>query len=76
MKAESVTIKDNGWKWLLAGILGLALIFGGYGLSRGMGMGGFGMGMVMSGSVTDVEQAILEGATMVRIGTALFGERK
>ena len=31
------------------------------------------LSMGMSG---DFEQAILEGATMVRIGTALFGERK
>ncbi|GBE15492.1 hypothetical protein BMS3Abin14_01558 [bacterium BMS3Abin14] len=47
MRARSVEIKDNGWKWLLAGILGLALIFGGYGLSLAMGMGGgMGIGMV------------------------------
>ena len=46
MKTKSVMIGDNAWKWLLAGILGLAMIFGGYGLSHGMGMGG-GMGMGM-----------------------------
>ncbi len=39
MRAKSITIKDDGWKWLLAGILGLALIFAGYGLSQAIGMG-------------------------------------
>lgn len=38
VRAKSVTIDDTGWKWLLAGILGLTLIFAWYGLSQAMGV--------------------------------------
>ena len=40
------------------------------GLSLGLSMGGLSMGMSH-----DFETAIEEGATLVRIGTALFGPR-
>jgi uncharacterized pyridoxal phosphate-containing UPF0001 family protein len=33
------------------------------------------MDTLSMGMSTDLEAAILEGATMIRIGTALFGER-
>ena len=38
---------------------------------------GEGVGQELSmGMTNDYEEAILEGATMVRIGTAIFGERR
>ncbi|MHB1083498.1 MAG: YggS family pyridoxal phosphate-dependent enzyme [Thiobacillus sp.] len=39
--------------------------------TRGLGLDTLSMGMS-----SDLEAAILEGATLVRVGTALFGERK
>jgi pyridoxal phosphate enzyme (YggS family) len=37
---------------------------------------GFALDTLSMGMTDDLEAAIMEGATMVRIGTAIFGERK
>ena len=37
---------------------------------------GFGLDTLSMGTSADFEAAILEGSTMVRIGTAIFGPRK
>ncbi len=37
--------------------------------------GGFGLDTLSMGMSQDLEAAVMEGATMVRIGTAIFGER-
>lgn len=41
-----------------------------------MGLQGVGMGELSMGMSGDFEAAIQEGATLVRVGTAIFGERK
>jgi len=38
--------------------------------------GGFGLDTLSMGMSQDLEAAVMEGATIVRIGTAIFGERK
>jgi PLP dependent protein len=37
---------------------------------------GFGLDTLSMGMSADLEAAIAEGATLVRVGTAIFGERK
>ena len=37
---------------------------------------GFGLDTLSMGMSQDLEAAVMEGATIVRIGTAIFGERK
>jgi len=36
---------------------------------------GFGLDTLSMGMSQDLEAAVMEGATIVRIGTAIFGER-
>lgn len=43
---------------------------------RGRGMFGSGRGELSMGMTNDFEVAIEEGATLVRVGTAIFGERE
>ena len=42
---------------------------------RGRGLFGAGAGELSMGMSHDFEEAVAEGATMVRVGTAIFGER-
>ncbi|MGB5079309.1 MAG: YggS family pyridoxal phosphate-dependent enzyme [Burkholderiales bacterium] len=44
-------------------------------LSDRLNRGGFAMDTLSMGMSSDLEAAIAEGATMVRVGTAIFGER-
>jgi hypothetical protein len=37
---------------------------------------GFGLDTLSMGMSQDLEAAVMEGATIVRVGTAIFGERK
>jgi len=37
---------------------------------------GYGLDTLSMGMSQDLETAVMEGATIVRIGTAIFGERK
>jgi uncharacterized pyridoxal phosphate-containing UPF0001 family protein len=45
------------------------------GLLEGLNARGLGLDTLSMGMSADFESAILEGATMVRIGTAIFGKR-
>lgn len=45
-------------------------------LKDGLEAGGFPLDTLSMGMSDDLEAAILEGATMVRVGTAIFGQRK
>ena len=44
-------------------------------LLEGLNAGGFSLDTLSMGMSADLEAAIAEGATLVRIGTAIFGER-
>lgn len=44
-------------------------------LRDGLNRGGLSLDTLSMGMSDDLEAAILEGATIVRIGTAIFGER-
>lgn len=45
-------------------------------LKEGLASAGFGVDTLSMGMSDDFEAAILEGATMVRVGTAIFGRRR
>jgi len=45
-------------------------------LRNGLGAAGFALDTLSMGMSDDLESAILEGATMVRVGTAIFGPRQ
>jgi pyridoxal phosphate enzyme (YggS family) len=45
-------------------------------LKDGLAAAGFALDTLSMGMSDDLEAAILEGATMVRVGTAIFGQRK
>ena len=45
------------------------------GLLESLNAGGLALDTLSMGMSADFESAIAEGATMVRIGTAIFGER-
>lgn len=45
-------------------------------LRDGLGTAGFALDTLSIGMSDDLESAILEGATMVRVGTAIFGPRR
>jgi uncharacterized pyridoxal phosphate-containing UPF0001 family protein len=44
-------------------------------IKNGLGAAGFALDTLSMGMSDDLESAILEGATMVRVGTAIFGPR-
>ncbi|MNC91449.1 hypothetical protein D3C83_77160 [compost metagenome] len=45
-------------------------------LKNGLAAAGFALDTLSMGMSDDFEAAILEGATMVRVGTAIFGPRR
>ena len=45
-------------------------------LKNGLAAAGFALDTLSMGMSDDLEAAILEGATMVRVGTAIFGKRR
>ena len=46
------------------------------GLMEQLNAAGFGLDTLSMGMSQDLEAAVMEGATIVRVGTAIFGERK